>query len=139
VVEALPAYGSHKPFSKWILPGRLRCGEDFLDADALNPTLASAIWRMRALTSAETSLSAGLRERDFHRQKRRNPARCQQTTVYGLTTTSTSAQRDQNRERTSQNVRSLLRRRGRPEVHRGLANSWRRARFSRAMGEEGGS
>jgi hypothetical protein len=29
---------------------------------------------MRVFTSAETSLSAGLRARDFQRQKRRNPA-----------------------------------------------------------------
>ena len=57
-------------------------------------------------------------------------ARCQRTTVSGLTTTSTSAQRDQSRERTTQKAGSLARRRGRPEVGRKLASCWRRARFS---------
>ena len=33
-----------------------------------------------------------VREQDFQRQKRRNPVRCQRTTVSGLTMTSTSAQ-----------------------------------------------
>ena len=54
-------------------------------------SLASALWRMSAFTLAETSLSAGLRARDFQRQERRRRARCQRTTVSSLTTTSTSA------------------------------------------------
>jgi hypothetical protein len=84
--------------------------------EATNPQFLgsnSAIWRMSALTSAETSLSAGLREWDFQRQKKRKPARCQRTTVSGLTTTRTSAQRDQRRVSTSRKARSDLPRRGR--------------------------
>ena len=89
-----------------------------------------AICQMSFLTSCETSPLAGPRARDFHRQNKRKPVRCHRTTVSGLTTTSTSAQRDQSRERTSQKARSLLRRRGRPEVRWKLASCWRRARFS---------
>src|ERR1035441_5160335 len=46
--------------------------------------------------------------------------------------TRTSAQRDHRRESASQKARSILRRRGRPEVRRRLASCWRRARFSSA-------
>ena len=55
-------------------------------------------------------------------QSKRKPVRCHRTTVSGLTTTSTSAQRDQRRDRTSQKARSLLRRRGRPDVRWKLAS-----------------
>jgi hypothetical protein len=92
--------------------------------------LAMAIWRMSVLVSGETSFCAGVRGCDFQRQKRRKPARCQRATVSGLTMTSTSAQRDHRRERTSQKARSAMRMRGRPDVRRRLASCWRRARFS---------
>jgi hypothetical protein len=62
---------------------------------APQPTLASAIRRMSCLTSAETSSFAGVRERDFHFQNGRKPARCQRTMVSGLTMTRASAHRDQ--------------------------------------------
>jgi len=78
--------------------------------------LALAIWPMSALVAGETSSWAGVRGRDFHLQNRRNPVRCQRTTVSGLTMTSTSAQRDQRRDRTSQKARSAMRMRGRPDV-----------------------
>src|SRR5450631_420650 len=38
VVETLPPYGSHEAFGIWILPRRPRCGEDLLDAEALDAT-----------------------------------------------------------------------------------------------------
>ncbi len=38
VVETLPPYRSHEAFSKWILPRRSRCREDFVDAEALDAT-----------------------------------------------------------------------------------------------------
>ena len=44
--------------------------------------------------------------RDCHFQKSRNPARCQPTTVSGLTATKTSAHRDQTQRRIIQNSRS---------------------------------
>ena len=56
-------------------------------------TLASAIRRTRCLTSAKTSSFVGERERDFHYQNRRKPARCQRTTMSGLTRTRASAER----------------------------------------------
>ena len=99
---------------------------------APQPTLALAIWWMSRLTSDATLPAAGPCERDFHRQNRRKPARCQRSTVSGLTTTSTSAKRDQTWERSNQNARSLVLRRGRLDVRRRLANCWRRARFSSA-------
>jgi hypothetical protein len=90
------------------------------------------IWRINCLTSAETSLSAGWRERDFQRQKRRKPARCQRTTVSGWTIRRASAQRDQTRERSSQMARSVGRSRCRGVDRRRAAGCWRRARFSNA-------
>jgi hypothetical protein len=38
VVETLPPHGSHEAFSIWIPPRRPRCGEDVLDAEALDAT-----------------------------------------------------------------------------------------------------
>jgi len=55
-------------------------------------------------------------------QEQVGQARCQRTTVSGLTTTSASVQRDQRWESTTQKARSLLRRRGRAEVRRKLAS-----------------
>jgi len=94
--------------------------------------LALAILRISRLTSGETSSFLGVRQRDFQRQKRRKPARCQRTTVSGLTMTSASAQRDQIWERPTQNARSARRRRGRGADRWRVASCWRRARFSRA-------
>src|ERR1019366_3087195 len=39
VVQTLPSYRAHKPFDVGILPRRPGCGDDCLDAEALNPTL----------------------------------------------------------------------------------------------------
>ncbi len=52
------------------------------------------------------------RDRDRQRQYRRNPARCQPTTVSGFTTISTSAQLAQTRRRVIQNRRSKGLKRG---------------------------
>ena len=104
--------------------------ESHLRLGAPQDGLALAIWRMSALSQGEISSCAGVRGRDFQRQNKRKPARCQRTTVSGLTTTGTSAQRDQRWESTTQKARSLLRRRGRAEVRWKLASCWRRARFS---------
>ena len=38
VLEPLPSDGSHETFCMWILPRRPRCGEDLLDAEALDAT-----------------------------------------------------------------------------------------------------
>ena len=97
---------------------------------ASQPTLDSAIWRISFLISGVTSPFFDLRGRDFQRQKRRNPRRCQRTTVSGFTMTSTSVKRDQMRESRSQKARSRLRRCGRLELRCNTASCWRRARFS---------
>ena len=38
MVETLPPHGSQEAFGKRILPRRLRCGETFFDAEALDST-----------------------------------------------------------------------------------------------------
>ena len=68
--------------------------------------------------------------RDFHAQNRANPGRCHPITVAGWTIASVSAHRDQMREMTTQNARSMGRSRGRGWVRRRIASCWRRRRFS---------
>jgi len=100
--------------------------------DVPQVTLDSAIRRMSCLTSAETSPFDGVRERDFHFQSRRKPARCQRTTVSGLTMTRASDQRDQIWDRPTQKARSARRRRTQGVRRCSAVSCWRRARFSRA-------
>src|SRR5215467_14390066 len=111
----------------------------------LMPSLSSSPWirgapqrgfsrhilRIRSRTSHEMRGRPGRPRRTFRVQKRRNAARCQATTVSGLTMASVERQSHQRRERQIQNRRS-------PEVNFGsfaadLCSTpiwWRRARFS---------
>ena len=73
------------------------------------------------------------RGRDFQRQYKRKPARCQPTTVSGLTITSASFQRDQVARKTVQNRRSRGHNGGLGRFRFKTATCWRRARTSTAM------
>jgi hypothetical protein len=73
------------------------------------------------------------RERERHRQKSRKPARCQPTTVSGLTITRTSAQRDQNWRNIVQNIRSRVFTSARGRFRLSTATCWRSARISTAV------
>src|ERR1022692_3783253 len=53
MVETLPPHGSHEAFSKRILPRRPRCGEDFLDAEALDATAELVAENAVAVTDHE--------------------------------------------------------------------------------------
>src|SRR6516225_7831667 len=91
------------------------------------------ILRIRSRTSREMTGRPGWPRRTFQVQKRRKPARCQATTVSGLTMASAERQSRQRRERQIHKRRS-------PEVNfRRFAADlcstpiwWRRARFSSA-------
>src|SRR5207302_9054939 len=89
------------------------------------------ILRIRFRTSREMTGRPGWPPRTFQVQNKRKPARCQATTVSGLTIASAERQSHQRRDRQIHNRRS-------PEVNFGrfLADRWstpiwwRRARFS---------
>ena len=91
---------------------------------------SAAIRRARARTSAVV-LGRPARRRDFQRQYRLNPSRCQRMTVSGWTMASVSFHRGQQRRRVSQKNRSDARRRGRGCFRRRTASCCRSARFSR--------
>jgi hypothetical protein len=67
----------------------------------------------RRISARISAVDFGLPPRGRDRQKSRNPARCQLTTVCGFTTTRTSAQRHQIRREAVQNSRSSGFNRGR--------------------------
>src|SRR5215472_17308441 len=73
------------------------------------------------------------RGQDFQRQYSRKPARCQPTTVSGLTITSASFQRDQVIRKTVQKSRSKGRNGGLGRLRFRTATCWRRARTTTAM------
>ena len=70
------------------------------------------IWRISSRNSREIKGRPGWPRRTFQVQNRRKPARCQATTVSGLTMARTERQLRQRRERQIQNRRS-------PEVNFG--------------------
>ncbi len=70
--------------------------------------------------------------RDFHLQNRRNPARCQRTTISGFTMTSTSDHRGQTCGKMVQNKRSKQFSAGRVRFRLKTATCCRRARTSSA-------
>src|SRR5215469_5763607 len=88
--------------------------------------------RIRRRTS---SVILGLppRGRDFQRQYRRKLARCQPTTVSGLTITSASRQRDQLVRKIIQKSRSRDRNGGRGRFVFSTATCWRSAMISTAI------
>ena len=89
------------------------------------------IRRIIARTSASIFGLPMLLGRDRNRQKRRKPARCQATTVSGLTTIRAWLHKGQNGRRRIQNARSCLLRRGRGVFLFSTPSCWRRARISR--------
>src|SRR5262252_4494277 len=72
---------------------------------APQPVFSCAKRRINARSSG-VILGRPARGRDFQRQYRRKPARCQPPTGSGLTMTSASRQRDQNVRKTVKNSRS---------------------------------
>ena len=65
---------------------------------------SATIWQIRSRTSLAIGvLPVGFLTFEINFQYQRNPARCQRTTVSGVTTKSASFQPDQNRRRSSQN------------------------------------
>ena len=83
-----------------------------------------------SINATTVAISAGRPTRlDFHAQNTLKPRRCQPITVAGLTIAITSTHRDQSRESTTQNARSMGRRRGRRPT-RSTASCCRSARFS---------
>ena len=89
----------------------------------------------RRISSRTSSLILGLplRRRDRQRQYNRKPARCQATTVSGLTIRSTSFQPDQKRRRRIQNSRSQEFKGGRGRFRFRTASCCRSARTSSAV------
>ncbi len=89
----------------------------------------------RRMSARISAVAFGLpaRARDRHFQKSRNPARCQPTTVSGLTATRTSANRDQMRCRVIQNSRSKRFNRGRGRFRLRRMSCCRKARISKAV------
>src|SRR6266567_1658186 len=75
---------------------------------------ALLIFRMRSRTSSDTSGLPGVRRPLFHAQYKRNPLRCQEITVSGLTMVSAERQPDHSLDSHTQKTRSLARRRTRP-------------------------
>ena len=90
-----------------------------------------AIRRMRARTSRSILGLPRLLGRDRRRQNKRKPARCQATTVSGLTMTRTWLHPGQSRRSRVQNTRSRIRSRARGCFRLSTPNCWRRARISR--------
>jgi len=91
---------------------------------------------MVAINSRTSTLRWGRppRARDFQRQKRRQPCRCQRTTVSGVTKTRCSRQRTQNRRPSTHSSLSQVRSRACDRVRVGrvsTASWWRSSRFSR--------
>ena len=94
----IPGYGSLGDIEAQFL-------ELSMDLGCSPGRISSASWRMSARISA-VAFGRPAGARDCHFQKSRNPARCQPTTVSGLTATKTSAHRDQTQRRIIQNSRS---------------------------------
>src|ERR1022692_2563799 len=93
---------------------------------------SAAMRKIRARTSLLTRLRPPIRlALEIQVQYKRNPARCQRTTVLGVTKTRGFVHPDQNVFKAIQNslCRAVNRRRGRLACR--VSNCWRRARFSR--------
>jgi hypothetical protein len=87
--------------------------------------------RMTARTSASICGLPGHIGRGSRRQKGRNPARCQATTVSGLTMTRTLLHEGYSRRKRTRNIRSWSRSRGRGFFRLSAPSCCRRARISR--------
>src|SRR5271157_4429872 len=94
--------------------------------------LASAILHTKSLTSRFVPSRPGRFRLEIQDQKRRNPRRCQPTTVSGLTTSKDFLQFGQTLESPTQKQRSSLRSRGLGHCLFITASCCRRARFSQA-------
>jgi transposase len=104
-------------------PARIRGAPQVGFSRAMRLTVSKTLESSRGRPKRETRLR--------QRQYRRNPARCQRTTVSGCTTISASVQRSQRQRSATQNRRSRRLMRGRGRRRLSTASCWRRARISK--------
>ena len=110
-----------------------------MGSEISNPSCSSSPWmrgapqdrssdfmrRIRCLISRLNLGRPRRRRRDRNRKKRRNPVRCQHTTVYGLTMIRAFTQSGHKRRSATQNARSSPHRQGRGYLWLNATSCWR--------------